>query len=228
MARSESGEPEGNGRERDGEGLVPWLLRQGLLRGPFLYRDYWSSVLGLRLPGTDRREAAGLVDPALFRVGLDRPDLEVPRLRHYLLLFLVGPFLLPFRAFRRLGRYRLTFRSPVADEVVRRLERYELGLEPERAGRDGADPETGRPGGGTVAARLRGETLATGLLPPREVAGFTSLFHATYKLPLASLAAILVAGLALPALQAGGWLDTAFDLWVPVAYPLLAGVLYLV
>ncbi len=211
-------------REETDEGLVPWLLRQGLLRGPFLYEDYWSSVFRLRLPGTERREEAGLVSADLFRIGLDRPDLEVPRLRHYLVLFLVGPFLLPFRAFRRLGRYRLSFRSGLADEVLGRLADYELELTPER-GRDAG--EDGRDARRTVSATLRGEELAGGLLPPREVAGFTSLFYATYKLPLASLSAILLAGLALPALRAGGWLGTALDLWIPVVFPVLAGVLYL-
>lgn len=228
MGRRDSGtggaEEEGSGRE----GLIPWLQRQGLLRGPYLYEDYWASVLRLRLPGTDRRQRAGLVEPDLFRIGLDRPDLEVPRLRHYLLLFLIGPFLLPFRSFRRLGRYRLSFRSGLAGEVLRRLRAYELDLEPEPADEARPDDEA-RPGDvGRVEARLRGETLATGLLSPRRIAGFASLFHATYKLPLASLTAIVLTGVSLPALEAGGWLDTALDLWIPVVYPLLAGVLYLV
>lgn len=217
MATEESGVDEAAaGRSGAGDGLVAWLQRQDLLRGPFLYEDYWSGVLRLRLPGSERRGAAGLVDPDLFRVGLDRPDLEVPRLRHYLLLFLVGPFLLPFRSFRRLGRYRLSYRSELADRVLERLREYELTLEP--------DGEAGE----AVAAKLGGESIARGLLPPREVAGFVSLFHATYKLPLASLGAIVLAGLALPALRAGGWLGTALDLWIPVVYPLLVGVLWIV
>jgi len=217
MATEESGVEEAAAdRSGAGDGLVAWLQRQGLLRGPFLYQDYWSSVLRLRLPGSERRVADGLVDPDLFRIGLDRPDLEVPRLRHYLLLFLLGPLLLPFRSFRRLGRYRLSYRSELADRVLERLREYELTITP-----DGEEGEA-------VEATLGGASIAGGLLPPREVAGFVSLFHATYKLPLASLGAIVLAGLALPALRAGGWLETALDLWIPLVYPLLVGVLWVV
>jgi hypothetical protein len=201
--------------ERDDGRLAAWLDRQGLLRGPFLYQDYWDAVLRLGLPGTTRRREAGLVAPDLFRLGLDRPDLEVPRLRHYLLLFLVGPFLLPFRAFRRLGRYRLSYRSEVAREVLERLEDYRLEL-----------TEAGSPD--RVDARLCGRTVGRDLLHPHRVPGFVSLFYATYKLPLASLTAIVAAGLLVPVARATGTLGTALDLWIPVGFPLLVGMLYLV
>ena len=98
-------------RERSGEGsggsLIRWLLEQRLLRGPYLFIDYWANVLGLGGIVAERTVRDGFVDPALFRLGIDRPDLEIPRLRHALSLFLIGPLLLPFRSFRRLGRRAL-------------------------------------------------------------------------------------------------------------------------
>lgn len=225
-------------------GLAAWLEQQGLLRGPFLYQDYWDAVLRLDLPGTARRRAAGLISPDLFRVGLERPDLEVPRLRHYLVLFLLGPFLLPFRSFRRLGRYRLSYRSQVADEVLERLESYRLALSAADAGGAAADgPEaretgTGGPARGDadeaaggaerVDASLAGETVGRGLLHPHRVPGFVSLFYATYKLPLACLTAIAVAALLVPAARATGTLATVLDLWIPAGFPLLVALLYLV
>ncbi len=238
----------GKATERDDGGLAAWLDRQGLLRGPFLYQDYWDAVLRLGLPGTARRREAGLVAPDLFRLGLDRPDLEVPRLRHYLLLFLVGPFLLPFRAFRRLGRYRLSYRSEVAREVLERLEDYRLELTaagatgapggpgvgggrrkqarqraPEEPAEDDGAGETAR-----VDARLGGRTVGRDLLHPHRVPGFVSLFYATYKLPLASLTAIVAAALLVPVARTTGTLEPALDLWIPVGFPLLVGLLYLV
>jgi hypothetical protein len=210
--------------------LVQWLVEQGLLRGPYLYLDYWSSVLGLRVPGTRRREREGRVDTDLFRLGLDRPDLELPRLRHYLLLFLVGPFLLPFRAFRRLGRYRLDFRSEIGREVLGRLRAFRLELAERDAAEGGGTPagDDAGPGHRRVDVRLDGETLVEDVLHPHDVAGFASLFHATYKLPLASLTAIVLVGLLAPALHAAPGPAAGLDLWGPVGFPVLAGLLYLV
>lgn len=207
-----------DGSEADGSSalgsLVAWLQDQDLLRGPFLFTDYWASVLGLRASREDPRRGEGLVDYGLFRAGLDRPDLEVPRLRHYLLLFLAGPFLLPFRRFRRLGRYRLSYRSELGEEVLDRLRSFELDIREREDGR--------------VDVSCGDRELATGLLPPGRTAGFTSLFHATYKLPLASLTAILLAAIALPVLHETAGFETALDLWVPVVFPLLAALLWLV
>src|SRR5690606_21180702 len=110
--------------------LVGWLIDQDLLRGPLPFTAYWASVL--RLAGGDRpeRERAGLVDRALFRLGVDRPELELPRLRYYLLLFFGGPLLVGLRSFRRLGRYRIRMRSGVGDRVLEALAAYRLDLRP--------------------------------------------------------------------------------------------------
>jgi hypothetical protein len=196
--------------------LVDWMERRGFLRGPFVYGDYWGSVLGLPHAFSRRQREEGLVDPVLFRVGLDRPDLEVPRLRHYLVLFLLGPFLLLLRRFQRLGRhYRLSYRSEVGREVEGRLTDFRLDLAP--AGR------TGR-----VHVEKDGRRLAEDVLDPRLVAGFASFFHATYKLPLASLTAILSVAILAPVLHAGGWLGPVLEYWIPVGFPALVALVYLV
>ncbi|MDH3298627.1 MAG: hypothetical protein OEM96_10170, partial [Gemmatimonadota bacterium] len=109
--------------------LAAWLVDQKLLRGPYLYTDYWASVLRLGDSVRDERERAGLVDNPLFRLGIDRPELELPRLRYYFILFFAGPFLLPFRFFRRLGRYRIRVRSGVGERVLDALQDYEIRLE---------------------------------------------------------------------------------------------------
>jgi len=197
-----------------GSSLVEWLQEQGLLRGPVLFVDYWESVLRLGEGATERRAREGLLDPDLFRLGLDRPDLEIPRFRHYLLLFLVGPFLLPFRSFRRMGRYRLEFRSELGRRVLERLGAYRLDLV--------AD------GDGRVAVEKDGRRLADGLVSPRRVAGFSSLFYATYKLPLASLTAILAAVAALPVLGAAGGGEASATLWLLLGFPILVLALWAV
>ena len=146
--------------------LVDWLIGNKLLRGPFLFVDYWVSVLALEGRVSESHVRDGLIDPALFRIGLDRPDLEVPRLRFYILFFLIGPLLLLFRTFRRLGRYRLRFRRAVGESVLSALERYRLELHPTGAGR--------------VSVARGDRAMAEDVLDPRLISGFSSLFHAAY------------------------------------------------
>ncbi|MGD8496684.1 MAG: hypothetical protein PVF05_10865 [Gemmatimonadales bacterium] len=185
---------EDSSAERTGLGsLAAWLLERELLRGPLPFTDYWASVL--RLEGGERpeREAAGLVDRPLFRLGVDRPELELPRLRYYLLLFFVGPLLVALRSFRRIGRYRIRMRSGTGERVLELLREYRLELRPGSDG--GVDVHRPHAAGARIIAR--------GLADPFAISGFTSLFLAAYKLPLAALAGIVFAGLAIPLLH--GW-----------------------
>ncbi|HEX7119473.1 MAG TPA: hypothetical protein VF212_11835 [Longimicrobiales bacterium] len=193
--------------------LIRWLMEQGLLRGPYLFIDYWANVLGLGGIVAERNVRDGLVDPALFRLGIDRPELEIPRLRHALSLFLGGPLLLPFRSFRRLGRYRLRFRRAVGEEARVALDRHRLVLEPAGPGR--------------VHVSANGATLARDVLDPFHVSGFCSLFWAAYKLPFVTLTAIVLVAVVTPGLYATGHLDAILDYWVPVGVPVLAVFLYL-
>jgi hypothetical protein len=188
------------------------LRERDLLRGPHLYADYWASVLRLDGGFPGRLVEKGLVDPVLYRLGLDRPDLQVPRLRSYLLLFLLGPLLLVLRRFRRLGRYRLGFRSAAGRAVLDRLRELEL--------------ELSSAGDGRVDVLHDGEPLARGLLDPRHISGFTSLFFATYKLPLATLTGLVLAAVSVPLLHRLDVFRPALDLWIPAGLPLLVLLLY--
>jgi hypothetical protein len=192
--------------------LVAWLVRQDLLRGPFLFTDYWAGVLRFSGAVPREHEELGLVDRALFRLGLDRPDLEVPRLRYYLLLFVIGPFLIPFRAFRRMGKYRIRFRRRVGEEIRDRLRDFRLHLEPTGAGR--------------VSVGKRGVRLAEGILDPYLVPGFASHFYAAYKLPLAAMTAIVLVGILAPVLAAAGWLDEVGSHLTLLGFPALTLLLY--
>ena len=190
--------------------LVDWLMEHGLLRGPFLFADYWASVLGLG--GRETHERSGWTDASLFRATLDRPDLELPRLRYYIALFFIGPLLLPFRASRRLGRYRIRYRREVGDTAQERLAPYRLELDPV--------------GGGRVDVRSGDTVFAGGVLDPRRVAGFSSLFYAAYKLPIATITGIVAMAVTVPILQAAGLLDEALALWMPVVLPAVIVFLY--
>jgi hypothetical protein len=212
--------------------LVQWFQEQGLLRGPFLFVDYWANVLGLQGVTPREHSRRGFVDLPLFRLGIDRPDLEMPRLRSYLLLFLVGPVLFAFRSFRRLGRYRLRFGTGLGHEVLDQLDLYRLHLDPASHPSDPAGHPSGSVGEPhsppRCDVRLGGTVLARDVIHPYRVAGFSSLFWAANKLPLASLAGILVVGIAAPVLANLNLLELTTQYWIPVGFPLLALVLYFV
>jgi hypothetical protein len=205
--------------------LVQWFREQELLRGPFLFVDYWANVLGLEgvIPAEHAR--LGFVDPPLFRTGIDRPDLEVPRLRSYLLLFLAGPLLFAFRSFRRLGRYRLRFEKGRHAEILEELDAYRLTLDP---GDRLPDPEGAPELPPRCDVRIRDTVLARDVLDPYRVAGFSSLFWAANKLPIASLIGLLVIGIAAPVLSTLGLLEITARFWIPLGFPLLVVVLYAV
>lgn len=203
--------------------LVQWFREQDLLRGPFLFVDYWANIFGLRGITPDAHVRDGFIDPPLFRLGIDRPDLEVPKLRSYLLLFLIGPFLFAFRSFRRLGRYRLRFVSKRGQDVLEGLNRYRLTLD--RAGHD-PDP-AGDPGlGPRCDVRIGDTVLARDVLDPYRVAGFSSLFWAANKLPVASLVGLIVAGLLAYVLSVTGLDQHTGGLWGPLGFPVLVLLLY--
>ena len=196
--------------------LVGWLIEQGLLRGPLPFTDYWASVF--RIAGGERaeRERDGLVDRSLFRLGIDRPELELPRLRYYLLLFFAGPLLVALRSFRRLGRYKIRMRSGVGDRVLEALAAYELDLRPARPGR----VDVRRP------ARAGGDAVADDLVDPFAMSGFASLFLAAYKLPLAALAGIVLVGVAIPVLHAYGVYEALGTRLVLLGFPLVVLLLF--
>ncbi|MFW6331639.1 MAG: hypothetical protein ACOC3J_07950, partial [Gemmatimonadota bacterium] len=203
--------------------LVQWFRDQELLRGPFLFVDYWANVFGIAGVTPDDYVRRGFVDPALFKLGIDRPELDVPKIGAYLLLFLVGPFLFAFRSFRRMGRYRLRFRSRRSREVQGALEPYRLtldaaGREPDDAGDPHLPPR--------CDVRLGDTVLARDVLDPYRVAGYSSLFWAANKLPMASLIGLAVIGIGAPLLSWLGLLEITGRYWAPVGFPALVLVLY--
>jgi hypothetical protein len=193
--------------------FASWLAERDLLRGPFLFVDYWANVLRLEGGVPEAHVRLGLVDRSLFRVGLDRPDLEVPRLRQYIWLFLLGPFLLPFRSFRRIGKYRIRFRHAAGEDVLRALEPYRLDLMPGRKGR--------------VDVRGGDQMLAEDVVDPRLITGFSSLFYAAYKLPMAAIAGAVLTLLSIPLLARLGWINEVREHYVLIGFPVLTGLLWL-
>jgi len=79
---------------------------------------------------------------------------------------------------------------------------------------------------GRVDVLHDGTVLARGVLDPRTISGFASLFFATYKLPMATLSGLVLAGVTVPVLHRLGVFQPALDLWIPAGLPILAALLY--
>ncbi|MEN8374585.1 MAG: hypothetical protein ABFS34_03985 [Gemmatimonadota bacterium] len=188
--------------------LLRSLAEGGLLRGPFAFVDYWANVLGLEGVSPDDEARARLIHDPTFRLGIDRPDLDIPRLRTYLLPLLAGPFLFLMRSFRRLGKYASRFAAdPPA--AVRALDAFRLELRPTA---DGA----------VDAIAPDGRRLAAGLVDPFRVGAYCSLFWAVNKIPLAALASTVLVLVATPLAARADLLPLALRLWVPLGFPLVA------
>ena len=73
------------------------MLKAYLGSGPFVFCDYWASVLGLRSVLNPRLLSRGLVSLKVFKRGLDRPRAKLPKFKYYLLAFFLGPGLIPYK-----------------------------------------------------------------------------------------------------------------------------------
>lgn len=196
-----------------GNPLLDSLAAGGLLRGPFAFVDYWANVFGLEGISPEGPERDRLVHGPTFRLGVDRPDLDIPRLHTYLLPLLAGPFLFLLRSFRRLGRYASRFAAePPA--AVRALDAYRLGL-------------VHREDGGVDVFGPEGAPLARGLVDPFRVGAFCSLFWAVNKIPLTAAASTILVLVTVPVARSADLLPFALRLWIPVGLPLVILALWL-
>jgi hypothetical protein len=155
------------------------ILRQYQGSGPFMFCDYWASVLGLKNIISQRLLGSGLASLEAYKRGLDRPKAKLPKFRYYLLGFILGPGMIPYKVaidlavlLRSKGRAKEVSR---ADAV---LERFKLRMQP-----DSADDKW-------VHVRAGGEKVDGKILNPTRVSVATSLFYPTYK-PIIAAALVL-------------------------------------
>ncbi|KAL0241500.1 hypothetical protein GEMRC1_006735 [Eukaryota sp. GEM-RC1] len=154
------------------------------MRGPCIHNDYWTSVHHLRPQDDKSRSESGLLDHSTYRHAIDRPSFVLPSILHYLLLFFMAPIMFPFNRFRRLTSSSFKYKSPIADEIHRRMRRYKFKLK-ERKQED-------EPIAKSVDVFHNGECLVENVLNPRFISGYCSLFFATYKVPIAILFSTIV------------------------------------
>jgi hypothetical protein len=183
--------------------------------GPFLFCDYWASVLPLRSILNPVILTRGLVSPDIFRQALDRPKTKVPRLRYYLVAFLLGPWFLPYRiAFNLAMLLRPKSREKIVGQADLLHDDYRVELHP------GDDPRW-------VHASIAGEGLATPVLNPDFAPVENGLFFPTYKIVVAAILTVLLSCVAIPALREGHGMAWLLPYFGVLTYPVLVVLLLL-
>lgn len=146
--------------------------------GPFLFCDYWASVLNLRgIVNLEALSAAGM-SLELFRKILNRPAAGLPRLGYHILTSLLKPFLVIARLLMRLaGASRKQPTAPYDREAMRSLLiDHSLTVQPKR--------------GGLADVFSDGDAIGSDIVNPFRLRGSSSMFFARYKVFLASLVAL--------------------------------------
>jgi hypothetical protein len=183
--------------------------------GPYLYCDYWASVLGLRglmNPGLLKRQSISL---SLFRNGLDRPQARLPKLRYYLITFLAGPLFLAHHLTAQLG-FILRSRVKVDSSFQQAMSRFQLRLDPQ--GENESQVRVSSPAGDPIGRAMN----------PDRMGVVASLFYPTYKVFIASLMTILFTVILISLLDDVEFLSAIMPFFEVLTYPLLLAALYLI
>jgi len=190
-------------------------VRTPSYNGPFLYCDYWASVLGLRGLMNPRLLERGSISLGLFKNGLDRPQARLPKLRYYLVTFLAGPLFLTYHLAAQLG-FVLRSRTKVDASFQEAMAKFQLSLL--------ENPKDGRY---VRVVNARGD-LNRRLLNPESMSVTASLFYPTYKVFIASLITVLLTVLVIPLLHDIHFFSIIMPFFEALTYPLLFAILYLI
>jgi hypothetical protein len=152
--------------------------------GPFLYCDYWASVLNLRGVVSAASLGDGRLNLGHFRRAVDRPRTRLPRLRYYIFAFVFFPVLLPYRVVYDVMRLFRTRAERIHHPVDQVMSRHELAL-------TSAGP-------GRVRVEASGSVVADPIIDPGLARCEVSLFYPTYKLLIAGLLSLVFSAGVLP------------------------------
>jgi hypothetical protein len=183
--------------------------------GPYLYCDYWASVLGLRGLVNPELLERGAISLRLFKNGLDRPQARLPKLRYYLITFLAGPLFVTSHLVAQLG-FALRSRVKVDTSFQQAMSKFELPLSP--LGSKGERVRVGP----------RGEHEGSTAVNPERMSVTCSLFYPTYKVFIAALVTILVTVILISLLGRIAFLSAIMPFFEVLVYPLLFAALYFI
>jgi hypothetical protein len=182
--------------------------------GPFLFCDYWASVLNLLdivNPGALDGSEPSL---ELFRKILNRPAAALPKFGYFIVASLMKPVTVTFRGLLRLARGRrgATRAAYNRDTMRNLLLQHALKIEPKQAG--------------LADVYSDGECVATDVVNPLRVRGSSSMFFARYKVFLASLVALGYGALIGPVFSLFGAESVIVPYLGVLSYPIVLLILW--
>lgn len=184
--------------------------------GPFIFCDYWASIMGFKNIVSEHLLKSENISLELFRKGLNRPKISLPKLSNYLLPpgFMMG---------KLLGKIRKTQqKTPSHAEMLK--QRIHEKLDPmklEIVKEDGGNSRW-------ITLRSKGDTIARNVVNPDIVEVSVSKFLSTWKIVIAFILTIIFSISIVPIfhqLRIWKFISTFYPF---LFYPLLASFLYLV
>jgi hypothetical protein len=182
--------------------------------GPFLFCDYWASVLGLKdIVNPHSLSAVGL-SLEIYRKILNRPSAGLPKLGYFILSTLLQPLVLLWRGLLRLaGKKRESAPPPYKQDAMRNmLLKHALNVEPT--------------GGGDACVRSDGEVIASKVLNPFRLRAKASMFFARYKVFLGSAVALGYGALVVPVASLFGAENVVVPYLGVLFYPIVLLILW--
>jgi hypothetical protein len=183
--------------------------------GPFLFCDYWASVLNLKeIVNLQSLSAAGL-SLEIFRKILNRPSAGLPRLGYYILATLAKPFVVLFHGVLRLaGRRRKPAEVSYNRDAMRNLlVEHALKVIPKHAG--------------TADVYSDDDLVASDVINPFRLRASASMFFARYKVFLASAVALGYGALLGPVTRLFGAENVLVPYLGVLFYPIVLLILWL-
>lgn len=188
----------------------------GQRNGPFIFCDYWASIMGFKNIVSPHLLRTGAISLELFRKGLDRPKTALPRIRNYILPpgFVVGKLMKRMRKTEPRGP---SHTEMLKQRIHEKLEPMKLEIVPEIEGNSR-----------WVTVKSKGKTIAENVINPDMAEVFVSKFLSTWKIVIAFILTIIFSISIVPIfhhLRIWKFISTFYPF---LFYPLLASFLYLV
>ncbi len=183
--------------------------------GPFLFCDYWASVLGLKQIVNPYILSGTGLSLEIFRKTLNRPEAALPKLGYFLLSIVLKPVALGFFGILRLfGYHRKTKSEPYKWERMREeLKKHSLEIREQP--------------NGSAEVYFGGDKVAAQIISPFKVRACCAMFFARNKVFLAALIALGYGWLIHPMSDLLGVGDSLASYLGVLSYPMVVFILWL-
>lgn len=183
--------------------------------GPFLFCDYWASVLGLKqIVNPSVLSGTGL-SLEIFRKTLNRPEAALPKIGYFLLSILLKPFQMIMMGILSVFGYRRASKSKPYrwDRMRQTLMKHALKISPQP--------------GGIADIYYDDDKVASSILNPLKISACCAMFFARNKVFLAALISLGYGSLIHPMSDLLGVGESLANYLGVLSYPMVLFILWL-